>query len=538
MQIYLPIAEISINALLILAMGGVVGFLSGLFGMAGAPQAGVDIEDLYHGNQDDGSFSTGDAPVASPAWANRDCCDAHDVAAEANRVVYTVCCFNGGRFNRMFVRNQGMTGGGEINTYPAGNVLPFSQSDSIHRFAPNSYAVLTTMGVFITSDIGANPVAWTQLGTAPANSRHIQSATTGGTTTFFVLAGNANGRSQDRLFRYTGTAAAGAWTQIMPPATGGGFGLFAVDPNNPNRLMVSHLRTGVDPAMLRSTDGGTTWTAMAALDGLMTGGGQFRYVNRRGYVSGLPATAGSTFAGYPQPTLLAYSPANGDIVVAGAMDAGVFFSFNGGGAWTLLTEPNSPTAARPHIPRPWYAYFDHEGSTVLSNRIGLYIGTQGRGVWRIDMRRSNRVVDICRLNPRRCREPLLDRNILKLRCLGIPNCVVRDPIPRNCLVKYNCPGCPPNGLCPPFYNLFFDRLDLDKWDVSLVGKGGRAVPHDVVRNGKGVVVSFRPDRRTFKTGSIGDYQVVFALREGVKGEDIDLPARLETSNEPFKRREQ
>ncbi len=35
MQIYLPIAEISVNALLILILGGAVGFLSGLFGVGG-----------------------------------------------------------------------------------------------------------------------------------------------------------------------------------------------------------------------------------------------------------------------------------------------------------------------------------------------------------------------------------------------------------------------------------------------------------------------------------------------------------------------
>ncbi|MBI1207037.1 MAG: TSUP family transporter [Azospirillum sp.] len=35
MQVYLPIAEISVNALLLLAMGGAVGFLSGLFGVGG-----------------------------------------------------------------------------------------------------------------------------------------------------------------------------------------------------------------------------------------------------------------------------------------------------------------------------------------------------------------------------------------------------------------------------------------------------------------------------------------------------------------------
>jgi len=35
MQIYLPIAELSVNALIILGMGGAVGFLSGLFGVGG-----------------------------------------------------------------------------------------------------------------------------------------------------------------------------------------------------------------------------------------------------------------------------------------------------------------------------------------------------------------------------------------------------------------------------------------------------------------------------------------------------------------------
>ncbi len=35
MHVYLPIADIPINALLMLALGGVVGFLSGMFGVGG-----------------------------------------------------------------------------------------------------------------------------------------------------------------------------------------------------------------------------------------------------------------------------------------------------------------------------------------------------------------------------------------------------------------------------------------------------------------------------------------------------------------------
>lgn len=35
MQLYLPIAEVSVNAFLILGLGGIVGFLSGMFGVGG-----------------------------------------------------------------------------------------------------------------------------------------------------------------------------------------------------------------------------------------------------------------------------------------------------------------------------------------------------------------------------------------------------------------------------------------------------------------------------------------------------------------------
>ncbi|MFZ1663466.1 MAG: TSUP family transporter, partial [Paracoccaceae bacterium] len=35
MQIYLPIAEVSVNAILLFGIGGVVGVLSGLFGVGG-----------------------------------------------------------------------------------------------------------------------------------------------------------------------------------------------------------------------------------------------------------------------------------------------------------------------------------------------------------------------------------------------------------------------------------------------------------------------------------------------------------------------
>ena len=35
MQIYLPIAEVSLNIFMVLGIGGLVGFLSGMFGVGG-----------------------------------------------------------------------------------------------------------------------------------------------------------------------------------------------------------------------------------------------------------------------------------------------------------------------------------------------------------------------------------------------------------------------------------------------------------------------------------------------------------------------
>ena len=65
-----------------------------LWALAGADQPGVLAEDLYFGNQDNGSFGTTNAGAPSPTWTNRDCCDAFDDSSNPARVLYTVCCFS------------------------------------------------------------------------------------------------------------------------------------------------------------------------------------------------------------------------------------------------------------------------------------------------------------------------------------------------------------------------------------------------------------------------------------------------------------
>jgi photosystem II stability/assembly factor-like uncharacterized protein len=342
-----------------------------LFGMDGADRSGATSEDLYFGAQDNGTFASRNAGAT---WTNRECCDGFDASASTSSILYTVCCFNPAPATRFFLRGPGMTGGGLLPTPPPGRLTGFRPLDVVDRFGPDDYIVATDAGVFVTTDITANPVVWTQLGaaTSPASACGVRAAGPAATPTFYVQAGieGCSGRRPDQVFRYTGLAAGNTWQPVRPPGNTGGFGVFAVDRANPARLAASHLRpSAVD--MVFSTDSGQTWTVNAALNARMTASGAFRMQTRRG------PTNFTGFNGYPQPTLVAFDPGDQNTIVAGAADAGVFLSIDRGQSWRAMTD-NSGTPGNPIIPRPWFAYFDREGGATH-----IYVGTQGRGLWRI-----------------------------------------------------------------------------------------------------------------------------------------------------------
>ena len=500
-----------------------------LFGMGGAHQPGTAVEDLYHGDQDDGTEATTNAPATPPTWSNRDCCDGFDVSADPARVLYTVCCWFPGRVNRLFMRSSGMTGGGEINTYPAGNLQGFRPPDIIDQFGSDDYVLVTTSGVFITQSITASPIVWTQLGAGPVNARAVKAAVSGGTPTFVVQAGQANGRNIDQLWTYTGTATGGAWTQVNRPGNQGGFGIFDVDPNNPNRIIASHLRPGFNPAMVLTTDGGANWTSLAGLDTLMTGGGAFRYQTNRGPINF------TAFGSYPQPTLVAFDPEDRNLIVAGAADAGLFVSSDAGTNWMRVSDPFNPCCSgKPHIPRPWFAYFDHEPWSWFSYTANVYVGTQGRGVWRLTLSRRN-LIAICKIT-NLCDSVILDRGSITLNldieCITTPCRVFRDPIPKNCTIKFDCPGCSV-GLCPPYYHLFLDNFDLSLWDVALFREDGELADYQLFRTGRSVVLSFRPQKEAFVEGRIGNYQLAFSAKRGAKRGRYVIRTRLEVGRGPF-----
>jgi photosystem II stability/assembly factor-like uncharacterized protein len=391
-----------------------------VYGMAGANESGQTNEDLYFGCQDNGPFGATNAGAASPTWNNSDCCDVFDFAAESARAAYTMCCF-GARATRLFLRGAGLVGGGEISTYPADGLLGgFQFPDIIDNFGDKKYVLLTTNctplatafngldddgdgfideadenngcsnvnggdgGMYITNDITAGPIVWTEMGNTteePPNGPGsgsmcaVQASVAGGVPTFYVEAGTCDAASQNQLWKFTGTNPAGTWTRVDTNLGGGGIGVFAVDPVNPNRLYASNIRN-TGPRMVFSNNGGQTWSQDTDLDALMAGNGAFKYQTLRG------PTDFTGFGGYPQPTLVAFDPDDSQILAAGGRDSGVFLSRNGGNTWFLVTDPiDSGNSGVPHLPRPYHAYFDHEPAGELN----LYIGTQGRGVWRINI---------------------------------------------------------------------------------------------------------------------------------------------------------
>jgi len=321
-------------------------------------------EALYMAAQDDGTFATLNAGAATPTWVNPDAGDASDTVSDTTQVLYTDCCFGAPRDNKVFRRNPGMRGGRQIPNYPPGDVPGFFFPDVITRFGFSSFAMITTKGIFATQNIAANPIIWTPVGNAPHNACALAAVGPQTNPTFYALDGMCSGFAGDFL-RFKGTSTTGNWQVVPLPPGGFGVGIFAVDPNNANRLFAS-IFTSTGPHMFRSLDGGTTWTADTVLDGLMTGNGTF-----------LPQVAPFVADPYPQPTLVAFDPDNSNNLLAGAADAGIFLSRDNGVTWKTITN-NSGDAANPIIPRPHWAYFDRECS-----QYNIYVGTQGRGAWHL-----------------------------------------------------------------------------------------------------------------------------------------------------------
>ncbi len=142
--------------------------------------------------------------------------------------------------------------------------------------------------------------------------------------------------------------------------------MFAVDPANPNHVLAADLGA---QAMKVTRDGGTTWVTDAALTSAVTGNGQFRF---SGTLSGAFIPPGSNS---PQPvtsvSALAIDPSNGNRIVVGTDEAGVFASVDGGNSWAGV--PGSAVASSLSS-----VFFDERLNQVL-------LSSYGRALWKLTL---------------------------------------------------------------------------------------------------------------------------------------------------------
>lgn len=357
-----------------------------LWDMDGNFRTDLGEEGLYMGQQDSGAFGTRDGGATNPGWISPGCCDVFDVEAENNRVVYTLCCINSPPGappvprTQMFLDGDNMNGGSAISaaSRPPGTMASFRDMDALSNYAADSYAIVTSTGVFFTTNIGAGTITWQNLGTAaPANICGIYSSTRNdGTPVFTARVGGCGLGGVGGLWQHVGATTTGNWVQIQR-AGQNQFGAFGVNPADPNHIIANDM-SGATPTMVRTTDGGTNWTVLGNLDTMLTGNNDFLLQVQTGTRPGDNA--------YTQASLVAINPQNRNMIVAGGQTSGLFLSVDGGNDWKLLTDPRTNNVARPHISRPLFAHFEPLGAA----RTNLYVGARGRGAWRITIDVENR----------------------------------------------------------------------------------------------------------------------------------------------------
>jgi photosystem II stability/assembly factor-like uncharacterized protein len=342
-----------------------------LLSLDGAPQSGAGDEDLYIGNQDDGTFGTRGARAVRPVWNNSDCCDSPLLSASKARILYASCCYGKpDRFNQLFIAEPGLVNGKQITDYPPGDI-PGWEPRILSQFAPNKYAVITTAGIFTTPDIRSKPIKWNPLGgsSTPSSACAVLPSTPSkGPAVFYVQAGDCDGRVGSSIYVLMGAT----WKPLNQPNAKGTFGVFTVDAHSPLRLLGSFLSDD-EPrvAMVLSEDGGKTWMGIPSLDICMVQNGTFQYQNQVG------PTDTTTFVGYPQPTAVAFDPQDDNVLAAAGTDSGLFLSVDKGSHWQPVLMNN----------RPLYRVRAIRFSHADPNTLIVFAGSEGAGVWRIRLTR-------------------------------------------------------------------------------------------------------------------------------------------------------
>jgi uncharacterized repeat protein (TIGR01451 family) len=311
-------------------------------GFSGTVDIPGNTTELYAGTQDNGAYYTNDggASYTQPLGA-----DVYDIFTDHNapaRVLYRQCFGCG-----WGIANPGITGAGAFSVPPGDDV---ANAFVATQFGPQSYAFITRDGappvntwrLWVTTNEGGS---WAQMGPTPlpgVPSGPLVASGPAASPTFYV-------RLNGQINRIQGPFTTAA---TVTPANAGLIspGILAVDPVDPNRLYTFDSAQG----LMRSINGGGTWTLDSEATSLMRHGTQFKLS------SGVGALGRAiTFDG------------NSPMIVVGTETAGIILSVNDGDTWFNLRGSE-------FVPRPQSFFFDERQHTI-------YVGTAGRGLWRLDL---------------------------------------------------------------------------------------------------------------------------------------------------------
>jgi len=143
------------------------------------------------------------------------------------------------------------------------------------------------------------------------------------------------------------------------------------------------------------------------------------------------------------------------------------------------------------------------------------------------------VIDYCDLYPNRCQLVELERGRLILEVQDLPFVGV-DPVSKNCLVKWDCPGCGGGGfLCPPYYHIYLEDINPADWEIQLLTKFGDPANYRLTPIKTGLVLSFRPSSKLYREKEIGDYYLAFESKGDIQKRPYVIRTKLEVSDFPF-----
>ena len=300
--------------------------------------------DLYFGTQDNGIYYTGDGGTTY----HNEGPDVYEVFADHNppaRVLWRHCFGCG-----FTVSNPGLAGQGGFSL-PPGNDVP--NGFLATQFGHQSYAFIThdappndgNWTVYVTTNEGGS---WSQMGPSPLPGapRMIVASGPPASPTFYLIL-NTAGNEVWRLsgpFDNTATLTK-ANNGLNLPTT------IAVDPVDPDLLYAYDVGTG--GRVMRSINGGQSWTEDTAAEALFTHNGEFRRSSNIG----------------PLVTSIAFD-VNSDAIMVGTQTAGVFESPDNGSSWVFIRGSEA-------LPRVNGFFFDERIHAI-------YVATRGRGLWRVN----------------------------------------------------------------------------------------------------------------------------------------------------------